>query len=47
MGRGQTETTREIGLGLNWNRIGIELKTNPIPIAFEMGFVLMGRGEGV
>lgn len=26
MGRGQTETLPEIGLGLNLNRIGIELK---------------------
>ena len=42
MGRGQTETLPEIGLGLNLNRIGIELKTNPIPIAFEMGFVFEG-----
>ena len=47
MSRGQTETTREIGMGLDLNRIGIELKTNPIPIAFGMGFVLKGRGEGV
>lgn len=47
MGRGQTETMPEIGLGLNLNRIGIELKTNPIPNAIGLGFVLMGRGEGV
>lgn len=47
MGRGQTETLPEIGMGLNLNRFGIVQKTNPNPIAFEIGFVLMGRGEGV
>lgn len=42
MGRGQTETLPEIGLGLDLNRIWIELKTNPIPNAIGLGFVFEG-----
>lgn len=44
MGRGQTETLPEIGMGLNLNRIGIGQKTNPIPNAIGLGFVFEGEG---